>query len=72
MALMLNFFKVFAKKIPNLKITEFNIVCLIVKNVIEKEVMIAADPNGMESSIKNIRQFSVIFDPLPVSTAVLI
>ena len=69
---MLNFFNVFAKKIPNLKITEFDIVCLIVENVIKKEAMIAADPNGMEPSIKNVRQFSVIFDPLPVSTVVLI
>lgn len=69
---MLNFFNVFAKKIPNLKITEFDIVCLIVENVIKKEAMIAADPNGMEPSIKNVRQFSVIFDPLPVSTVILI
>ena len=54
---MLNFFKVFAKKIPNLKITEFDIVCLIVKNVTEKEAMIAADPNGMESSKKMSANF---------------
>lgn len=57
MPLMLNFFNVFAKKIPNLKITEFDIVCLIVENVIKKEAMIAADPNGMEPSIKMSANF---------------